>query len=92
MPGTSLYKQGEEESRRTNKVGSKKEVVDYAPLHRGIYCINTNYIVNTVPGELSRENMISSHVKITCYLHMRKDHRCYGYIINRAFCSKKIFK
>ena len=30
-----------------------------------IYYINTNEI----PGELSRENMISSHVKITCYLH-----------------------
>ena len=30
-----------------------------------IYYINTNEI----PGELSREN-ISSHVKITCYLHM----------------------
>lgn len=42
MPDMSLYKQGEEELRRTNKVGSKKEVVDYAPLHRGIYCINTN--------------------------------------------------
>ena len=31
-----------------------------------IYYINTNEI----QGELSRENMISSHVKITCYLHM----------------------
>ena len=30
------------------------------------YYINTNEI----PGELSRENLISSHVKITCYLHM----------------------
>ena len=30
-----------------------------------LYYINTNEI----PGELSRENMISSHVKITCYLH-----------------------
>ena len=30
------------------------------------YCINTNEI----PGELSRENLISSHVKITRYLHM----------------------
>ena len=39
---TSFYKQGEDELRRTNKVGSKKEVVDYAPLHRGIYYINTN--------------------------------------------------
>ena len=25
---------------------------------------------NEIPGELSRENMISSHVKITCYLHV----------------------
>ena len=30
-----------------------------------VYYINTNEI----PGELSHENMISSHVKITCYLH-----------------------
>ena len=29
------------------------------------YYINTNEI----PGELSREKMISSHVKITCYFH-----------------------
>ena len=35
-------------------------------LQTNIYYINTNEI----PGELSRENMISSHVKITCYLHM----------------------
>ena len=28
--------------------------------------INTNEI----PGALSRENMISSHVKITCYFHV----------------------
>ena len=31
------------------------------------YYINTNEI----PGELSRENMISSHIKITCYFHVR---------------------
>ena len=31
-----------------------------------IYYENTNQI----PGELSRENLVSSHVKITCYLHM----------------------
>ena len=30
------------------------------------YYINTNEI----PGELLCENLISSHVKITCYLHM----------------------
>ena len=30
-----------------------------------IYYINTSEI----PSELSRENFISSHVKITCYLH-----------------------
>ena len=35
-------------------------------LSKSFYYINTNEI----PGELSRENMISSHVKITCYLHM----------------------
>ena len=41
-----------------------------------IYYINTNKI----PHELSRENKISSHVKYTW-----KDHRCYAYIISRAF-------
>ena len=30
-----------------------------------LYYINTNEI----RGELSRENMISSHVKLACYLH-----------------------
>ena len=34
---------------------------------------------NEIPGELSRKNKISSQVKIICYLHMWKDHRCYGY-------------
>ena len=30
-----------------------------------IYYIN----ISEIPSELSRENFISSHVKITCYLH-----------------------
>ena len=30
------------------------------------YYINTN----EMPGELSRENLVSSHEKITCYLHI----------------------
>ena len=41
-----------------------------------IYYIDTNGI----PGKVSCKNMISSHGKITCYLHMWKDHRCYGYM------------
>ena len=28
------------------------------------------FLVFEIPGELSRENLISSHVKITCSLHM----------------------
>ena len=54
----------------------------------------TDYYINTneIPGELSRENLISSHVKITCYLHMWKYHHCYVYIINRAFHTKKLLK
>ena len=52
------------------------------------YYINTNEIL----GELSRENLISSHVKITCYLHMWKYHLCYGYILNRAFHTKKLLQ
>ena len=36
-----------------------------------IHGINFYYInTNEIPSELSRENLISSHVKITCYLHM----------------------
>ena len=34
-------------------------------IQRSFYYINTSEI----PSELSRENFISSHVKITCYLH-----------------------
>ena len=48
------------------------------------YYINTNEI----PSELSRENLISSHVKMTCYLHTWKYHRCYGFIINRTIQTK----
>ena len=47
----------------------------------GVYYINTNEI----PSELSRENFISSHVKITCYFHTWRDQRRYCYIINRTF-------
>ena len=38
------------------------------------------------------ENMIPSHMEITCYLHMRKDHHCYGYMINNfvPFTAKNI--
>ena len=36
--------------------------------------------------------MITSHVKITCYFHMWKYHRCYGYIINCAVHRKKLFQ
>ena len=36
-----------------------------------IHGINFYYInFNEIPSELSRENLISSHVKIACYLHM----------------------
>ena len=30
----------------------------------------------------SAQNMISSLTKITWYLHMWKDHHCYGWVIN----------
>ena len=35
--------------------------------------------------------MIYSHLKITCYFHMWKNHHCYGYIINHALHSQKYF-
>ena len=38
---------------------------------------------NEIPGELSGKNMISSHEKITCDLHMSKDHCCFGYMKNK---------
>ena len=54
----------------------------------------TNYYLNTneIPGELSRKNLISSHVKITRYLHTWKCHGCYGYIINSTFHAKKLLE
>ena len=38
---------------------------------------------------LLRENMISSHIQITCFLQTWKDRCCYGYIINSVFCCQK---
>ena len=42
---------------------------------------------NKISGQLSHEKMISSRVKITCYLHTLKDQCCYGHIINHAFAQ-----
>ena len=43
-------------------------------IHLILLKIVINYFIikntNEIPGELSRENMISSHVKITCYFQM----------------------
>ena len=64
------------------------KILDHRQRDITVYCINTNEI----PGELSRESLISSHVKITCYLDMCKCHRCYDYIINRAFHTKILLK
>ena len=58
---------------------------------RPIYQSNLFWF-SCIPGELSRENMISSHAKITCYFHMWKDHHCYCYIIYCTFPSKKLLK
>ena len=54
----------------------------YGNTENVLYCLNIN--INEIPVELLRENMLSSHKKITCYLLTWKDHRCYDYIINRA--------
>ena len=52
---------------------------------------NLLHYINTseIAGELSHEDTISSHVKITGYLHIWRDHCCYGYIINCTLCGKK---
>ena len=53
---------------------------------------HATYYINAseIPSELSRENFLSSHVRIKCYLHTWRDHRRYGYIY-RAFESKLIW-
>ena len=38
-----------------------------------------------------RQNMISSHLKITCSFHMWKGHCCYGHMLNCTF-HKKVLK
>lgn len=44
-------------------------------MNRGtMYYINTNEI----PSDNLQENMIPSHIKITCYLHARKDRYAMG--------------
>ena len=58
-------------------------------------CMNIffDYInTNKIPGELLRENIVSSHVKINMLSSHVKYHHCYGYIINRTFHSKKLLK
>ena len=52
----------------TNKREDDRKLIFFSSLAFvfPIYYINTNEI----PGELSRENLVSSHAKITCYLHM----------------------
>ena len=47
---------------------------------------------NEIPRELSRENLIFSLVKTTCYLHTWEYHLYYCYIINPAFDNKKLLK
>jgi len=66
---------------------NKKENQEPSRKKISLYYINTSEI----PSELSRENFISSHMKITCYPHMWRDHHRYAYIINRAFESKLIW-
>ena len=53
------------------------------PIYILIYYIN---VTSETPGELSHINMISSHLKITCYFTcennlLLKDHHCYNYTI-----------
>ena len=42
------------------------------------------------PRPITVYYLVSSHVKISCYPHMGKHHRCYGFIINRPFQTKTI--
>ena len=73
-----------------SKMSRKRQV--FANYHIIFYIITnigkniTFYYINTneIPGELSHENFR--------YLHMWKYHRCHGFIINRAFHTKKLLK
>ena len=73
---------------QTNIIQFLKKIIEHSKDFSVSDYINTSEVL----GELSRKNLISSHVKITCYLHMWKYHCCYGYIINPAFHTKKMFK
>ena len=57
-------------------------------IHLFHYRICYKSLTNEKPGELSRENMMSFHVKIT-YPHTLNDHRCYGYTINHDHIFKR---
>ena len=64
------------------------------PLPCPFFCKHVNmitYYINTneIPG---KHDTVSSHVKITCYIHAWKHHHCYGYIINCTFHSRKLLK
>ena len=53
------------------KQGSAIYSTDQENKDSKIFIISLYYINSSeIPGELSSENMISSQVKITCYLHM----------------------
>ena len=67
----------------------KKKHSDWAvAFHKYFYYINPNEI----PVELSRKNLIFSHVKITCYLHTWEYHCCFDWKINCTLHTKNIIK
>ena len=62
------------DARGDSRVDPQTTMTIFVWLHQRLVSFtfkNTVYYINTseIPSELSRENFISSHVKIICYLH-----------------------
>ena len=64
---------------------AQKCIKFYKQLINALWVISIYYInTSEITSELSRENFISSHVKITWYLHTWRyhDHHCFSYVIS----------
>ena len=47
---------------------------------------------NTRWAFVRKHDIFTHEIRTRCYLHLWKDHRCYGYITNRPFHTKKPLK
>ena len=67
-----------------------KDVSSFLRALAGILSLLKKYKnINEIPGVLLHESCMFPHMKIGCYLDTRKDHHCYGFIINHSFHREK---